>query len=169
MDRNDQRDHSVQTSSWVTTQSWYQRPNQSWQNRCWEQSQYLRDQTDHHVSWWLDSWVFLLWHIFSRCFHGSACARFGKHIDDVSKFIGASSKSRVVGQRVLALAAARHEKSSPLSVAEGRTQSDVKGQENPSPGSGDRLHFPHVQAQGERFNNPMTQARTTEAREVVDR
>ena len=40
------------------------------------------------------------------------------------------------------LAAARHEKSSPLISAQEKTQSDVKGQVNPSQVSGDRLHFP---------------------------
>ena len=39
------------------------------------------------------------------------------------------------------LAAVRHDKSSPLSVGQEKTQSDVQGQVNPSQASGDPLHF----------------------------
>ena len=53
-------------------------------------------------------------------------------IDDVHKFTGASSKSRQVGKRVLALAAVRQEK----------TQFDAKGPVRPGQASGDRLRFP---------------------------
>ena len=45
MDRND-RDQLFQT------QSWPQVPNQPWQNRWWEHSKTLRDQTDYHAPWW---------------------------------------------------------------------------------------------------------------------
>ena len=54
----------------------------------------------------------------------------------------ASSKSKPDGKRFLALAAVRHDESSPSSVAQEKTPSDVKGQENPGQASGDRLHFP---------------------------
>ena len=59
--------------------------------------------------------------------------------DEASKHTGASSQSKPVGKRVLALAAVRQEKSSPLISAQEKTQPDVKGQENPSQASGDRL------------------------------
>ena len=62
--------------------------------------------------------------------------------DEASKDTGAPSKSKLAGKSVLALAADRHEKSSPLSVAHERMQSDVEGQENPGQASGDRLHLP---------------------------
>ena len=54
--------------------------------------------------------------------------------------------SKPVGKRVLALASVRHEKKSRLFIsAEEKTQSDVKGQENPGQSSRERLH-------GSRFN-----------------
>ena len=62
--------------------------------------------------------------------------------DEASKYTVARSKSKQEGKRVLGPAAVRHEKSSPLIPAQEKTQSDVKGQENPSQESGDRLHFP---------------------------
>ena len=43
-------------------------------------------------------------------------------------YAGASSKSKPVGKRVLALVAVRHEKSLPLIMAQEETQSDVKRQ-----------------------------------------
>ena len=43
-----------------------------------------------------------------------------------------------------------HEKSSPLISAQEETQSDVRGQVNPSQASGDRLHLPGVEASGDR-------------------
>ena len=57
-------------------------------------------------------------------------------------FEGASSKSIPEGKRDFALAAVRHQKSSPLISGQKRTQSDVKGQENPGHASGVRLLFP---------------------------
>ena len=42
---------------------------------------------------------------------------------------------------MLALAAVRHEKTSPLTSAQEKTQSEIKGQENPGQASGDRLHL----------------------------
>ena len=39
MDRHDQRDQLFQTGSSVSTESRSQRPNQSWQNHCWEHPQ----------------------------------------------------------------------------------------------------------------------------------
>ena len=62
--------------------------------------------------------------------------------DEASKFIGASSNLEPVGKRVLALAAVRHDRSSPLIIAQEKTQSDVKGHVNPGQASGDGLHFP---------------------------
>ena len=50
MDQSVQRDQLFQTSSLVSTQSWSQSPNQSWQNRWWEHSQNSWDQTDYHSS-----------------------------------------------------------------------------------------------------------------------
>ena len=46
--------------------------------------------------------------------------------DEASSFTDASSKSMLVGKRILALAAVRHGKSLPLSTAQAKTQSDVK-------------------------------------------
>ena len=66
--------------------------------------------------------------------------------DEASKCKGALSKSKPAGKIVLALAAVRHEKSSPLISAQEKTQSNAEGQEKPSQASGDRLHFPGVQA-----------------------
>ena len=54
--------------------------------------------------------------------------------DEAWNYGGASSNAH-------ALAAARHDESSPLIIARELMQSDVKGQENPSHASGDRLHF----------------------------
>ena len=62
--------------------------------------------------------------------------------DEASKYTGASSKSKPVGKKVLALAAVRHEKSSPLISAEEKTRSDVKSQENPGQPSGDQIACP---------------------------
>ena len=67
-----------------------------------------------------------------------------------SKFTGASSKSERVGKIVLALAAVRHQQSSPFSSAQEQPQYDVKGHVNPSQASGDRLHSPGVGASGDR-------------------
>ena len=64
-----------------------------------------------------------------------------------------TSKSKPEGKRVLAVAAVRHEKCSPSISAQEKTQSDVKGQENPSPAAGDRLHFPGVQASGDQWQS----------------
>ena len=47
-------------------------------------------------------------------------------VDEFSKFEGASSKSIPEGKRALALAAAPHQKSSPLISAQEKSQSDVK-------------------------------------------
>ena len=69
--------------------------------------------------------------------------------DDASKYSGASSKSKPVGKRGLALAAVRHDKSSLMIIVQEKTQSDVKGKVNPGQASGDRLHFPSVQARGD--------------------
>ena len=46
-------------------------------------------------------------------------------IDDVQKFTGASPKSKPLHRRVLALAAVRHDKISPLLSAQEKAQSDV--------------------------------------------
>ena len=62
--------------------------------------------------------------------------------EEASKYTGASSQSKPEGKRVLALGAVRHRKSSPLITVQEKTQSDVKGQENPDQASGDRVHFP---------------------------
>ena len=62
--------------------------------------------------------------------------------DGASKFTGASSKSKLVGKRVVALAAVRHQKRSPFIRAQEKTQSDVKGQQNPGQPSGCRLQNP---------------------------
>ena len=48
--------------------------------------------------------------------------------DEASKFTGTSSKSMPESKRVHALAAVRHDKSSPVISAQEKTQSDVKGQ-----------------------------------------
>ena len=58
--------------------------------------------------------------------------RSGPFTDEASNDTGASSKSKPESKRVLALASVRHEKSSPLISAQEKTQSDVRGQENPS-------------------------------------
>ena len=58
--------------------------------------------------------------------------------DEASKYSGASSMSKPEGKRVLALASVRHTKSSPLISAQEKTQSDIKGQENPGQASGDQ-------------------------------
>ena len=63
-------------------------------------------------------------------------------VDGLLKFEGASSNPVPEGQRAFALAAVRHQKSSPLISAQEKTHTDVKGQENPGHTSGDRLHFP---------------------------
>ena len=55
--------------------------------------------------------------------------------DEASKYTGASSKSRPENIRVLTLAAVRHDKQE-------TTQSDVKGQVNPSQGIGRPLACP---------------------------
>ena len=74
--------------------------------------------------------------------------RICQSIDDVRKFIGASSTSKLVGKRVLALAAERHEMSSPFIAAQEKTRSDVRGQENPGQASGDRLRLPRCPGTG---------------------
>ena len=55
--------------------------------------------------------------------------------DEASKYTGASSKSMPVGWRVLALAAVRHEKSSPSISDQEKEQSDVKVHVNRSQAS----------------------------------
>ena len=62
--------------------------------------------------------------------------------DQDSRVSGASSKPNPEGNRALALAAVRHQKSSPLISAQEMTQSDVPRQERPGRASGDRLHSP---------------------------
>ena len=66
-----------------------------------------------------------------------------------------------------ALTAVRHDESSQLVTAQEKTQSDVKGQENPSLASGDRLHVPGVEASGDRSHTPMSQARRIQVRHRV--
>ena len=83
----------------------------------------------------------LLVHQMAKRSHPSA--------DEASKFTGASSKSKPEGGRVLALASVRHDQRSPLSAAQEKTQSDVKGQDSPGQASGDRLLFPGVEASGD--------------------
>ena len=61
--------------------------------------------------------------------------------DEASKFTGASPKSKPDGKRVHTSAAVRQRKRSPSISAQEKTQSDVKGQENPVQASGDQLHF----------------------------
>ena len=58
-------------------------------------------------------------------------------VGKASKFSGALSKSKPVGKRVLALAAVRHQMSSPLISAQEKTQFNVQGKENPGQASGD--------------------------------
>ena len=70
-------------------------------------------------------------------------AKRNRHsVDEVSKFECASSTSVPEGKRAFALAAVRNQRSSLLIPAQEKTQSDVKGQENPRQTSGVRLHFP---------------------------
>ena len=174
MDRNDPRDQWFQTSSSVTTPLWAQGPNLNWQNRWWEHSQNSWGQTDHHDSWWR-AWVFPPQPMFSRChfwlrFFGRLRREAARFTDGASKDTGASSKSKLVGKRFLALATVRHEKSSPLSPAQEKMQSDAKGQENPSQASGDRLHSQvskHRKTSRIRFNRPMSVATRIQARHRV--
>ena len=58
MDPNNQRDQWFQTGSSVTTPSWSQSPNPSWQHRWWEHAQNSRDRTDYHDARWQGSQVF---------------------------------------------------------------------------------------------------------------
>ena len=51
--------------------------------------------------------------------------------DEASKYTGAPSESKPEGHIVLTQAAVRHQKSSLVISAQGKTRSDVKGQENP--------------------------------------
>ena len=50
MDRHDQRDRLFQTSSSVTPESWFQGPNQSWQNRLWELSENSWDHSQSPIT-----------------------------------------------------------------------------------------------------------------------
>ena len=96
----------------------------------------------------------ILFGVVLEPFHRSSCSvvatliLLAQHVvkrsrpftDEASKHTGPSSKSKPEGKRVLALAAVRREKSSPLIPAQETTQSDVKGQVKPSQAPGDRLH-----------------------------
>ena len=68
---------------------------------------------------------------------------------NASNYAGASSRSKPVGKRAPALFAVRHDKYSPLNIAQEKTQSNVPSQENAGQASGDRWHFPGVEASGD--------------------
>ena len=111
------------------------------------------------VSFTFDTWnaLMVLFGIVSQSFHRRArlqsllalvpsahkmAKRSRPSVDEVSKGRGPSSNAHPKGSRAFALAAVRHQKSSPLISAQEKTQSDVPSQEEPGQASGDRMHSP---------------------------
>ena len=90
--------------------------------------------------------------------------------DEASKYTGVSLQSNPEGKRVLALASAQHQKSSPLISIQEKTQADLQVQENPAQALGDRRISQvsrHAETGLEWFSNLMTQARRIQARHRV--
>ena len=140
MDRHDQRGQLFQTSSSVSTH-----PNQSWQNHGWEQSKSSWDQTDYHASWCQVSCVLIRSPFLVIVVLVSPPEQMAKRsqpfTDEALKYTGASSKSKPEGEKSCR-AGCDIKVSSPLIIAQEKTQSDVTGQVNPSQASGNRLHVP---------------------------
>ena len=85
-------------------------------------------------------------------------AKRSRHsFDEVSKFEGASSTSVPGGKRAYALAAVRHQKSAPRVSAQGQTQSDVNGQENPGQGVGATICISQVPTEIQKSRNQKRQ------------
>ena len=154
-DWSDQRDLWFQTKSSVTTQSWSQRPNQPLAESIGRSTDNIRGikqiitlrggrvlESFHHRPF---SVVAAL---LPRA--QQMAKRSRTFTDEASKYTGVSPKSNPEGKRVLALASAQHQKSSPLISVQEKTQADLQGPGESSSGIGRPTDFPGVQARGDR-------------------
>ena len=73
--------------------------------------------------------------------------------DAVQKFTGAQTKSQPLAKEFSRLLQCDMMRAHHLSQLKKRRNPDVKGQENPSLASDDRLHFPGVEAAGDWSHN----------------
>ena len=115
----------------------------------------------------------ILFGIVSESFHRSVSSVFAALVplahkmakrsrhsfDDVSDVEGTSTKSIPEWKRGIALATVRQHESSLLISAQEKTQSDLKCRGR---ASGDRLHFPGVQAPGRLVANASARHRATD-------